>query len=37
LLRILDQIAYRFIKLQNSIGENVLSLILELSQKPVSS
>lgn len=37
LLRILDQIAYRFTKLQDSMGEKVLPLILELAQEPVSS
>ena len=37
LLRILDQIAYRFTKLQDSMGEKVLPLILELAQEPISS
>ena len=37
LLRILDQIAYRFTKLQDSMGEKVLPLIMELAQEPVSS
>ena len=36
MLRILDQIAYRFAKLQDSMGEKVLPLILELAQEPVS-
>jgi hypothetical protein len=36
LLRILDQIAYRFTKLQDSMGEKVLPLILELAQEPIS-
>ncbi len=35
LLRILDQIAYRFTKLQDSMGEKMLPLILELAQEPV--
>ena len=35
LLRILDQIAYRFAKLQDSMGEKVLPLILELAAEPV--
>jgi len=35
MLRILDQIAYRFAKLQDSMGEKVLPLILELAQEPV--
>ena len=37
LLRILDQIAYRFTKLQDSMGEKVLPLILVLAQEPISS
>ena len=37
LLRILDQIAYRFTKLQDSMDEKVLPLILELAQEPISS
>lgn len=35
MLRILDQIAYRFAKLQDTMGEKVLPLILELAQEPV--
>lgn len=35
-LRILDQIAYRFTKLQDSMGEKVLPLILELAEEPLS-
>ncbi len=37
LQRILDQIAYRFSKLQDSMGEKTLPLILELAQEPISS
>jgi hypothetical protein len=37
LQRILDQIAYRFTKLQDSMGEKVLPLILVLAQEPISS
>ncbi len=36
-LRILDQIAYRFAKLQYSMGEKVLSLILVLAQEPLAA
>ena len=36
-LRILDQIAYRFAKLQDSMGAKVLPMILELAQEPISS
>ena len=35
MLRILDQIAYRFTKLQDSMGEKVLPLILILAQEPL--
>ena len=35
-LRILDQIAYRFAKLQDSMGEKVLPLILVLAQEPIA-
>jgi hypothetical protein len=35
MLRILDQIAYRFTKLQDSMGEKVLPLILVLAQEPI--
>jgi hypothetical protein len=37
MLRVLDQIAYRFAKLQDSLGEKVMPLILELAQEPVPS
>jgi len=33
MLRILDQIAYRFAKLQDSMGERILPMILELVQE----
>lgn len=35
LLRILDQIAYRFSKLQDTMGEKVLPQILQLAQEPL--
>lgn len=35
MLRILDQIAYRFAKLQDSLGEKVMPLILELAQETI--
>jgi len=35
MLRVFDQIAYRFAKLQDSMGEKVLPLILELAQETV--
>jgi hypothetical protein len=35
MLRVLDQIAYRFAKLQDSMGEKVMPLILELAQETV--
>lgn len=35
MLRILDQIAYRFAKLQDSMGEKVMPLILELAQETI--
>jgi len=35
LLRILDQIAYRFTKLQDSMGEKLMPLILVLAQEPI--
>lgn len=35
MLRILDQIAYRFAKLQDSMGEKILPMILELAQETV--
>ena len=36
-LRILDQLAYRFGKLQDSLGEKVLPGILERAQEPLAS
>jgi hypothetical protein len=36
-LRILDQMAYRFSKLQDSVGEKMLPLLLEFAQEPLSS
>ncbi|MHB1620710.1 MAG: hypothetical protein ACYCTY_12140 [Sulfuricella sp.] len=35
MLRTLDQIAYRFAKLQDPMGEKVLPLILEMAQEPI--
>jgi hypothetical protein len=35
-LRILDQVACRFTKLQDTIGQKVLSTILELAQEPIA-
>ncbi len=35
-LRILDQMAYRFSKLQDSVGEKMLPLLLEFAQEPLS-
>jgi len=35
MLRVLDQIAYRFGKLQDSMGEKVLPLILEMTEDPL--
>ena len=35
MLRILDQIAYRFAKLKDSMGEKVLPMVLELTQETV--
>ena len=34
--RLLDQIAYRFGKLQDSMGEKVLPLMLELAEEPIA-
>lgn len=34
--RILDQTAYRFAKLQDTLGQKVLPLILELAQEPIA-
>ena len=36
-LRVLDQAAYRFTKLQDSMGQKVLPAILDLAQEPISS
>jgi len=35
-LRILDQIAYRFTKLQDTMGQKILPMILELAQEPIA-
>lgn len=35
-LRLLDQLAYRFTKLQDTLGQKVFPLILELAQEPIS-
>lgn len=35
-LRILDQIAYRFTKLQDTMGQKVLPTILDLAQEPIT-
>jgi len=35
-LRVLDQMAYRFTKLQDSMGQKVLPAILELAQEPIA-
>ncbi len=35
-LRVLDQMAYRFTKLQDSMGQKVLPTILELAQEPIA-
>lgn len=35
-LRILDQIAYRFSKLQDTMGQKVLPTIFELAQEPIA-
>lgn len=37
MLRVFDQIAYRFAKLQDSLGEKVMPLILELAQELMPS
>lgn len=34
-LRVLDQVAYRFTKLQDTMGQKVLPAILELAQEPI--
>lgn len=35
--RILDQVAYRFTKLQDTMGQKVLPTLLELAQEPIAS
>lgn len=35
-LRVLDQVAYRFAKLQDTVGQKVLPTILDLAQEPIS-
>lgn len=35
-LRVLDQMAYRFTKLQDTMGQKVLPAILDLAQEPIS-
>jgi hypothetical protein len=35
-LRILDQMAYRFTKLQDTMGQKVLPTILDLAQEPIA-
>ena len=35
-LRILDQMAYRFTKLQDTMGQKVLPAILDLAQEPIA-
>lgn len=35
-LRILDQVAYRFTKLQDTMGQKVLPTILDLAQEPIA-
>lgn len=35
-LRVLDQVAYRFTKLQDTMGRKVLPTILELAQEPIA-
>jgi len=34
--RVLDQVAYRFAKLQDTMGQKVLPAVLELAQEPIS-
>ena len=36
-LRVLDQLAYRFTKLQDTMSQKVLPTILELAQEPIAS
>ena len=35
-LRVLDQVAYRFSKLQDTMGQKVLPAILDLAQEPIA-
>jgi len=35
-IRVLDQVAYRFAKLQDSMGQKILPAILELGQEPIT-
>lgn len=35
-LRVLDQVSYRFTKLQDSMGQKVLPAILDLAQEPIA-
>ena len=35
-LRVLDQVAYRFTKLQDTMGQKVLPAILDLAQEPIA-
>lgn len=35
-LRVLDQVAYRFTKLQDTMGQKVLPTILDLAQEPIA-
>jgi len=35
-LRLLDQIAFRFMKLQDSMGQKLLPTVLELAQEPIA-
>lgn len=36
-LRVLDQIAYRFSKLQDTMGQKVLPAIIDLAQEPIAA
>ncbi|QXP83606.1 hypothetical protein [Methylococcus sp. Mc7] len=35
--RVLDQVAYRFAELQDTMGQKVLPAVLELAQEPISA
>ena len=35
--RVLNQVAYRFAKLQDSMGQKVLPILLELTQEPIAT